>query len=460
MRRAGAQALAPGLVQLERNPAAEIDTLNAAALSLLRFTPSVSIDSQAEAMVLLEVSASLRLFGGHRALCREAWRCLQPLGVRVRLGSGVTARGAAWLAMAPRSPRQPGLRRAIREITMQRYLARLPVAVAAELSGKAPSGKTSEGKVSGWLEEIGCRTLGGLRRLPRSGLQHRGGGSMLAALDHAWGMAPELFDWFVPPLRFERVLELPDRMENAAGILAGVQYLLAQLGGWLAAHHCGVTHYRLILQHERRRGGALETAVDIALAEPTRDAAHLMRVLTARVTQLHFSTPVVGLRLVVEQADALVEPTAALFAEPAGSPQVWSQLLDALVARLGREQVLQPAPLADHRPARANRWLPCGAMSPAELERASRQSGRCEQVERPFWLLETPIALQEKGGKPFYGTSLTLRGPAERIETGWWDDGFVARDYFIADSTDGVCYWLYRERVTGRIHWYLHGLFG
>lgn len=48
----------------------------------------------------------------------------------------------------------------------------------------------------------------------------------------------------------------------------------------------------------------------------------------------------------------------------------------------------------------------------------------------------------------------------ERIESGWWDDALVMRDYFIVQGEASVCYWVYRERVGEEINWFLQGLFG
>ena len=52
LRRAGAQALVPHALQLERDPAAEARLLQALALTLLAFTPHVTLDLADEATVL------------------------------------------------------------------------------------------------------------------------------------------------------------------------------------------------------------------------------------------------------------------------------------------------------------------------------------------------------------------------------------------------------------------------
>jgi protein ImuB len=66
--------------------------------------------------------------------------------------------------------------------------------------------------------------------------------------------------------------------------------------------------------------------------------------------------------------------------------------------------------------------------------------------------------LEERDGKPWLDGALDLGAERERIDTGWWDDGAVARDYFIATSARGERLWVYRE-LRGRRGWYLHGRF-
>ena len=104
LRRAGAQALVPHAIQLDRDVGAEARLMQSLALALLAFTPHVTLDMVDEATVLLEVEASLRLFGGHRALCRAVKYCAVRLGAIPRLGTGPTARGAAWLASEQPAP--------------------------------------------------------------------------------------------------------------------------------------------------------------------------------------------------------------------------------------------------------------------------------------------------------------------------------------------------------------------
>ncbi|MFX5494562.1 hypothetical protein ABTD62_22725, partial [Acinetobacter baumannii] len=65
-----------------------------AALALLQYTPQVTLAE--EACILLEVGASLRLFGGIRALCRKIRLTIARMGLSATLSCAVTATGA-WL---------------------------------------------------------------------------------------------------------------------------------------------------------------------------------------------------------------------------------------------------------------------------------------------------------------------------------------------------------------------------
>ncbi|MGB6487096.1 MAG: hypothetical protein WBE91_09470, partial [Steroidobacteraceae bacterium] len=62
-------------------------------------------------------------------------------------------------------------------------------------------------------------------------------------------------------------------------------------------------------------------------------------------------------------------------------------------------------------------------------------------------------------GLPRRRGALRLLGEAERIETGWWDGGEIARDYYTAVDIRGSRLWVFREREPPH-RWFLHGVFG
>jgi hypothetical protein len=97
------------------------------------------------------------------------------------------------------------------------------------------------------------------------------------------------------------------------------------------------------------------------------------------------------------------------------------------------------------------------AHAPALLADARRTNSLV--LQRPLWVLNEPQSLRTERGKPSYrGILKCISGP-ERIETGWWDDDGIARDYFVATNPHGACLWIYRDRSRDG-GWYLHGMFG
>ena len=78
---------------------------------------------------------------------------------------------------------------------------------------------------------------------------------------------------------------------------------------------------------------------------------------------------------------------------------------------------------------------------------------------RPTWMLDVPRALEIVRERPWYRGFLRIESGPERIETGWWDDAPVSRDYYIAANPDGARFWIYRERRKAA-RWFLHGVFG
>ncbi len=440
MKRGGVLTLEPGVEMFERDPAREADAQQAVAVALMKFSPEVALAE--EATVIVDVSASLRLFGGVLRLCRETKALLATLGFSARVSLAPTGQGAWLLA-------KHGNRRLLKMRSLEQRLAALPLESIAEVRPFAD-----------WFAGLGCATIADVRRLPRAGLQRRCGEHLLDSLDRAFGTAPELFDWLELPPAFSARIELPDRLEHTEGALFAAHRLLVQMCGWLCAKQLAVTGVQLLLEHERGRQAIAPTAIDIALGEPTWHEEHLVRLIRERLARVELAAPVIALRLDASQVQAATPASTTLFPEPGGSAEDHARLVELLVARLGEDNVLRPAPLPDHRPEIANRWVPLGYALPSGMQGIPMPAG----LPRPTWLLKTPVQLLMRKERPFYGSPLKMVSPGERIEAGWFDGQLVSRDYFVAQADDQSCYWIYRERTGSRDgkepHWFLHGLFG
>ncbi len=437
MRRNGALALAPDVRPLEQDIAGEAMALRTAAHALLQYSPQVTLLDPH--VILVEVGAGLRLFGGVLAICRRIRQTLIRLGLICRLGMAPTAH-AAWVLARARTR----WRRRVRARALARVLDNLPWALLPEAWPHAR-----------WLGDIGCRTLGGLTRLPREGLQRRTSPALLRRLDQVYGQAPAVFTWIEAPAVFDQILELPERIEQAQAAEVAATRLLGWLCDWLAARQLAVRTLEWWLDHERGRHARPPTRLDICLAEPASHPDHLARLLHERLATLTLEAPVIQVRLTARDLLPQPTPSGTLFAEPGGTAADQRRLVELLTARLGRERVLRPSPVADHRPEAANHWQPADA-PPAPAAGLAAQP----QADRPFWLLPRPQPLPELHGHPAHANLVLrlVRGP-ERIEAGWWDGALCARDYFVAEDKHYARFWIYHERDTTSARWYLHGVF-
>lgn len=470
MRANGVQTIAPDVILQERDLQRESDAMDAMALALLQYTPelaratctaSAAID---DPTLLMDVTASLSAFRGRLALCRRVRDSVHALGFSLRLAMAPTAQGA-WL-LAHRQTLSPTLSPTLRSALRARQRVVKLASLQRELDRTHFHWLPAAQAHADWLEGIGCRTLADLRRLPRAGLQRRTDPRLSEQLDRAYGEAPELFDWLLAPERFEAFIELPYRVEHAALLLSGAERLLVQMAGWLAARQQAVARLLFSLEHERGRTRREPTLLEIALAEPAWQEAHLLRLVKERFGRLPLPAPVMALRLEARDLSPWAPPNEQLFPEPGGTPEDYRRLLELLVSRLGAEAVQLASPREDHRPEVANHWQDAGRAGkqamrawPAAQGRANAKAETSPFAARPFWLLEQPLPLALHAHRPFYGSPLRLLSGPERIESGWWDGALALRDYFIAQGNEGACYWIYRERDAGSARWFLHGLF-
>lgn len=438
MRAAGVAAIAPDTILIDRDIEKEARALDAIAMALLQFTPEVTFAD--DFSILMEVSASLRLFNGPHALCQRVSRSVALLGFTPQMGSGPTAQGAWLLARSGRRKHAICRRRTLAMTSLHRYLDRLP-------NELLPSAAAH----SDWFAGIGAKHLGALRRLPRTGLMRRTSKALIDELDRAYGQAPEMFQWLTMPVHFSERVETFDRVEHAEALMHGATRLILQLVGWLTSLQQAVRMFTLALEHERGRAAIAPTILDIALAEPAWHEAHLVRLLKERLAKVELTAPVIALRLEATHIEPMLPPNASLFPEPGGSPQDYHRLLELLTARLGVDNILSPAAAQDYRPEFCNAWTPV-------TEKRAKPDGDEIMSGRPFWLLPKPIPLLMRNERPFYSSPLKLIQGPERLEAGWWDDQTAARDYYVAQGTDATCYWIYLERVKDA-RWFLHGLY-
>ena len=467
------------------------------------------------AVLVLEVSASERLFGGRRALLQQISEAIGPLAL-IKRGQGATSLIAVGRLLAA-APGVPPASVAPDDLPLQALIAARP---------HLPT-----------LARLGCQTWGQLRALPRGGVSRRFGAPLLEALDAAYGLRPEVYPWLALPEVFEQALELPSHVESASALMFGARRLLAQLQVWLQARQQGVLGLELVWQMDPRRDTATQGQLQIRTAQATLQVAHLQRLLAEHLDRVTLPSPAVGLVLRTLQTAPLAHASASLLPDEVKQGDSWHQLIERLTARLGAQQVQQLQACDDHRPERMQAWvsatpkagaaLMASAQSPKNLSASKSTAAKSNATKLraisaggisaagylpsqlspdgasnvdalyPTWLLARPLPLAMRGDTPLYQGPLTLLVGPQRLETGWWHEldaglapanvaagsvapgsavpqaGLAVRDYFIAKSECAGLVWVFRERLPGNgrgagsasepnlpeVRWQLHGFY-
>lgn len=412
--------------------------LQALAIWALQFTPRVAVADEA---VVMELAASVRLFGGWHAL-------------RERVVSDAAELGVSQVAWAPNSLAALALARAGVEDGFCQPLNGLLDALPMDtLSAVRPHRLT--------LAHIGCRSLGDVRRLPRGGVGRRFDKQLLAALDQAYGRAPEVHRWIALPERFAQRLELMFRVDDATALLFGARRLLLTLCGWLAARHSGTTAFTLHWAHDAMRaksageGGSLT----VRTAEPTRQIHHLCRLLAEHLARVELLAPVGDLELVADEVVPLEEKSASWLPDDNAGGETLPLVLERIAARLGTQRVLRPVLCEDHRPEWMCRWQPAAEPLP-------RKPATVSELPQPGFILSAPLKLLVRAHRPYYQGELQLLAGPQRVEGGWWDRDDsagqirnVVRDYWVAQSAHAGVLWVFQTRLDEAPAWFLHGVY-
>lgn len=454
---AAAQALVGGATTLQvmpRKPEQEQAVLLGLAGWAGQFTPMVSLEPGGQGL-LLEVAASLQLFGGLMPLLSKVRQGMKELGFSAVPGVAPTPLAAWWLARARHA--QVGLRSCSDPAQLAEKLRPLPLTA---LGWPAETVQL--------LAELGLHKLGGCLDLPRDGFARRFGPERAADLERALGRLADPRPAYQAPEYFVSRLELPLEAAYVDALQFPLRRQLAELQGFLRGRGAGILRLDLLLEHTGKR----RTRLTLGLVAPERDAARLLALLKERLGRLVLPDAVVALELRVDVLMPYTPDNASLLPDQSSRSQPWRHLYEQLHARLGNGQVFALQSADDHRPERA--WRPAsalsamaeqagGAMVPAKnplawMGASSRRQPRPAQGYRPVWLLRAPEPLSSRDDTPDYHGPLDLLTGPERIEAGWWDGSPASRDYYVAKSRRGELLWVYRDHRPAP-GWYLHGVF-
>ncbi len=418
-----ALAIRSEIRMLERKPLAEKAALDRLAAWAYQFSSTVIIGEAPlelrrarTAALWLEIGASLKLFGGFRALIEQLEAALAQLQYTYQLGIAPTLEGAALLARA-------GIRIAL--TTTQALYARvrqLPVstlAIATEIAEQ--------------LHIVGIRTIGATLEVPREAIAKRFGPQTSRYLDRLVGLAPDPREAFKLPPTYAARFEFGFEVANTEALLFPVRRMLREFAGFLIARDTATQRFRLTFLH---REGA-PTELTIGMSTPERNSERFFALVREQLERVTLPGPTCELALSAHEFAAPTALQTDLLTGTVEQGETLSHTIDRLTARLGDDQVYGIRTVPDHRPEMSWKTVPPDAPLGAQHRFA----------DRPLWLLPEPKLLQS--------SALPMHSGPERIESGWWDDNDVQRDYYIVRTNVGANLWVFRDQRDS--NWYLHG---
>ncbi|MDB5590709.1 DUF6504 family protein [Enterovirga sp.] len=439
------QASIAGLAVVEAVPEEDAAELAGLARWCGRYGPVVQPDPPAG--LLLDVEGSSHLFGGEAALMADALRRLRLAGFAAEAGLADTP-GAAW-ALARYRPGQ-----IVARGRTGKALAGLPVA-ALRLPADTVRG----------LQLLGIDRVEDLARLPRPDLARRFGRELLDRHDRALGRAADPLSPLVPDTVLQVRLAFPEPLTHLAGIEAALARLLPQLCRELDRRRGGLRRLDAVL----RRVDGQPLGFRVGTAAPSRDAAHLGRLVAERLPGLDPGFGIDEIVLAAGRVEPLPERQIAAgdLAGPAGDGEAvaLAPLVDRLAVRLGASRIFRAAPVESRIPERSvGRVAPLAPLGtgswPTVLPRPSRLIEPPERVTAMAVVPDEPPA-----SFTWRGVRHVVRaadGP-ERVRGEWWRADAEAeslRDYYRVEDTAGRRFWLFRDAsMAENGQWWLHGRF-
>lgn len=389
-----------------------------------RFTPMVCLDPPTT--VLLEVAASLKLFGGLDNLCAQLRRGLDRLNHHYCLAVASTPAAGSILARAGWEV----------EVTHK-------AALRSSLGGLPLESLGLTADTQQKIKAIGIETLRELWRLPRHDAARRFGPEVVRKIDCLLGACPDPRTPDVPPLDFSCRHDLEEATGDTDLLTPIVRSLLAHLMEFLKRADATAKEIHVALHHHETPASRFTIRTRL----PTRSSEQWIRLWSEHMHGRRLPAAVGSVDLHIERLLPNDAATPDLF--HGGDPaREWARSLDELEARLGKDRMWKPKLAADHRPEYA--WH--------RLNHDHAGWGlNCAQ--RPLWLFSEPRQLRCRADRVWHTGPLHIIEGPERIESGWWDDREYCRDYYTATSAQDGRLWIFQD-LKQKNRWYLHGLFG
>lgn len=370
--------------------------------------------------LVLRAQNMLNLYGGLEAYWLVIKQVLQRQGIHFIAASSHSVQGAKVLALNHKS-----------------LISDDREKISAELKQCALSYTDIDVKDLQKLARIGVKTYAQLCQLPTADLANRVSRFSMGVINELQGKQAARVTFYQPKPRYHDYIELLYEVSLSDKLLPLIGLVIDKLSEFLQlrnAHCLSIAMQFFQREHEPQK-------YHFASIRPIYKTPDWLDIISLKLESIRFDSPVYALSLSCENYEVAEVANDDMFAQK--STHLASlTLISRLQSKLGSKAVKHLHFVGDFRPEKCSESNPIGTTT-----NKNKHSTTFIFDDRPGLLLQTPQALQQQ--------LEVIKGP-ERIQTGWWDDKAINRDYYIAQSQDGQQLWIFK---TPTQEWFLHGYF-
>jgi protein ImuB len=287
------------------------------------------------------------------------------------------------------------------------------------------------------LARIGIKTYADLCNLPLAELANRVSRFSMSVINELQGKQAAKVTFYQPKPRYQEYLELLYEVSLTDKLLPIISLSIDKLSEFLRLRnaHC----LSICLQFFQRDHPAQQ--FEFNSIRPIYKTPDWIDIISLKLESIRFDSPVYALTLNCEKYEIAEVANDDMFSQKSTHLAALT-LLSRLQSKLGKQGIKQISFVGDFRPEHNSKL---SEINTPKLKNV--HSHYSIFADRPGLLLPTPEPLQLQ--------VQVIKGP-ERIQTGWWDDHPINRDYYIGQSEGGQQVWIFK---TPTQEWFLHGYF-
>jgi len=412
------------------------------AIWCIKYTPVATIDLPDG--LILDVSGCSHLWGSEEAYLKDIVTKLRALGYHVRVAMADTL-GTAWGVC--RYGKEKAI---IKNGEQSQALMSLP-----------PAALRLEINITDRLQKLGLYKIKSFMHMQRSALRRRFGEQLLWRLDQALGNREEIINPVIPVEPYNERLPCLEPIQTAAGIEIALQKLLDKLCNRLEKEGKGLRN--AIFKCYRVDSNIQE--IKIRTNHPSKNVKHLFKLFEPKIATIE---PALGIELFTLEASKIenIQSSQETFWTINSSLECLevAELLDNLESKFGNNIIRRYLPDEHHLPEHSIKLA-------KSLNEKPTSEWKTDKL-RPIRFLNQPEPIEVMAPIPDYPPmnfryngklhKVTKADACERIESEWWLDKGLHRDYYVVQNEEGKCYWLFRLGHYGagnKPSWFIHGFF-